>query len=56
MPLLEKTSMESEPSFYGALCIDHTPIGTLSGYFPIRSDPTPTSVMFQADEKFDEAT
>ena len=59
MPLLEQTE-ESQPRFYGALCLDHEPIGKLVKYFPIKSDPKllPSSftMLFNTDENYEEAT
>ena len=59
MPLLEK-SEGREARFYGALCLDHEPIGKLEKYFPIKSDPkvlpSDFTILFKGDEFFDKAT
>ena len=55
MPILLHESKEIEPQFYGAICLNHEPVGDLLGYFPIESDVLPKFVMFTADENYEEA-
>lgn len=55
MPIHLQESLDIEPQFYGAICLNHEPVGDLLGYFPVETDVLPKFVMFTADENYLEA-
>ena len=56
MPILDQVSQDTEPRFYGAMCLDHEPVGDLLGFFPVESDVLPKFVIFTTDEYYEQAT
>ena len=56
MPILEQPKPEDEPTFYGALCVDLSPVDVLSEYFPTREEARSRSIIFNTDEIYSAAT
>ena len=56
MPILDQPEPANAPNFYGAFCVDLSPVDVLTNFFPAGSKAKTRSLIFNSDEVFEKAT
>ena len=56
MPLLDQPEPANDPKFYGAFCVDLSPVDILTNFFPAGNSAKTRSLIFNTDEVFEKAT
>ena len=56
MPLLDQPEPDNDPKFFGAFCVDLSPVDVLTNFFPAGKRAKTRSLVFNADEVYEKAT